>query len=455
MKKYSVCVYWIHWLILFLIPLSGLVAQGPLEVRIVEAGDSYALHVNGAPYFIKGAVGRTRMAELKAHGANSVRLWSNHQAGLDEAHRHGMTALVSLPIRAERRGMDYDDPIAVEAQFHEIMALVESLKQHPALLMWAVGNELDFVPGSETYKKSMWDAVNDLVEAIQATDPNHPVMTVVGSGRFHKILDVRERVPALDLLGVNTYADMEAIPARLSQYGWTKPFVFTEWGVSGYWQVPKTAWGAPYEENTSKKAAAYRRKYETVVLGHAQNCLGEYVFLWGWKQETTHTWFGLFDDQGRETEGVDVMHELWTGHPPENRAPSIEDIVLEGKVYLEDITTEPEALLEASVQGRDPDGDPLTFHWEIRPEAIYADYAGQGEKQPPALPGLIQQTRPRAVAEGEAESLTFRAPHKPGAYRLFVYISDNHHHVATANKPFLVTGSARDKHQAVTDYGKL
>jgi hypothetical protein len=45
------------------------------------------------------------------------------------------------------------------------------------------------------------------------------------------------------------------------------------------------------------------------------------VFLWGQKQEATSTWFGIFTDHGESTAVRDVMHELWKGEPPPERAP--------------------------------------------------------------------------------------------------------------------------------------
>lgn len=423
------------------------------EVTIRQDNAGYTLLVDGKPYFIKGAVGTGNLAQLKEHGANSVRIWRNHRLVLDDAHRLGLTALISLPVKAERRGMDYDDPEMVQAQFDEIMALVESIKDHPAILMWAIGNELDFVPGSETYKPSVWNAVNDIAKAIKATDPNHPVMTVVGTGRFHKLRELRRRAPDLDLLGVNTYADMPKMPAQLDQYGWAKPYVFTEWGVSGYWQVPKASWGAPYEENTTMKAIEYRRKYEDVVLNYPGQCLGSYVFLWGWKQETTHTWFGMLDHEGRESEAVDVMHELWTGEKPGNLAPAIENIVIEGSPYLEDFTADPGSTYVATVRGIDPDGDALVFEWEIRPEADYADYAGQGEQTPPTMDDLIIGSAPAESEAGQTARLSFRAPSRPGPYRVYAYAYDGHNHYATANRPFWVAGEGDAGGRQVTDYG--
>jgi hypothetical protein len=57
-------------------------------------------------------------------------------------------------------------------------------------------------------------------------------------------------------------------------------------------------------------------------------------------------------------------------------------------------------------------------------------YAGMGEKRSKPMGELIQQAR-----DGE---ITFTAPAKEGAYRVFVFVYDEHRNAATANIPFFV-----------------
>jgi beta-galactosidase/beta-glucuronidase len=79
-----------------------------------------------------------------------------------------LTALVNLPVRAERDGMNYDDTAAVRRQHEAVMQIVEKTKRHPAVIMWALGNELDFIQANvkEKYNIKVWDAVNALAKAI-------------------------------------------------------------------------------------------------------------------------------------------------------------------------------------------------------------------------------------------------------------------------------------------------
>jgi hypothetical protein len=81
-------------------------------------------------------------------------------------------------------------------------------------------------------------------------------------------------------------------------------------------------WPAPIEQTSGNKTKTIRKGYEAAIQPGG-DCWGGYVFLWGQKQEATSTWFGLFTEQGESTAVVDLMHELWKGKPPSERAPDI------------------------------------------------------------------------------------------------------------------------------------
>lgn len=402
-------------------------------VTITRTHDSFQLLRDGAPYYIKGAVAFDHYLDrIPRCGGNSIRTGRLTRERLDRLHALGLSVLVNLPLREQRSGMDYDDSEAVARQRDKVLSVVDQLKDHPAVLMWALGNELDFnnQAADFNYNPRVWDAVNALSTDIHARDGAHPTLTVVGSLSEEKTRRIKQQCPDLDLLGINEYGDLPRIPSRLRRYGWEKPYIVTEWGPTGFWQVPKTAWDVPIEETSTRKAELYRRRYHQAILADRKRCLGSYVFLWQQHQERTHTWFGMFDEQGNESESVEVMFEAWSGNSPVNRAPRIHLLTIDGKPATDSVILGPGQRARAQVEAIDPDSDAIRFVWEVLKEGTTFPYGGQGEPKPPAVP--------EAILQSEGDIVDIRTPAPPGPYRLFVYVYDGRGHFATANIPFLV-----------------
>lgn len=400
----------------------------PVKAEIKNENGRFVLYRGNEPYFIKGAVGWGFLDVLTESGANSIR--SSYRI-LDDAHQRGMTVLVNLPMGAERNGFDYNDEQAVRVQFLKNKEIVEKYKDHPAVLMWAVGNELDHIPGDKDYNLKVWDAINDIAGMIKKIDPNHPVMTVVGYGKLEKLKDIKERCPNLDLLGINAYAALMKVPKWLRAHNWEKPFVVTEWGPSGWWEVPQTKQGVVIEETSTEKARVYKERYEKVISANPL-CIGSYVFLWTTnRQERTHTWFNMFHDS-LKTQTVEVMQYMWTGKWPANRTPRITSLSVNGRTPLESIEVQPGSLNSATAETSDPENDKLEYEWELLPEPEqFGAYAGQGETKPKPVEDFI-------ISRGNA-TIKFRVPAKGNInYRLFVYVRDGRGNIAVANAPFYV-----------------
>ena len=209
----------------------------------------------------------------------------------------------------------------------------------------------------------------------------------------------------------------------------------TEWGTIGYWGMERTSWDIPVELTSSEKADIIRRANDEVLATFEDQLLGSYVFFWGQKQERTPTWFGMLTEAGEETETVDVMHFIWNGDWPDNRAPRIDAISLDGKSHRQSVVLMPGETYDAVLNVSDSDGDPLTFRWEVKPESTAHQEGGDFEAAIPNLEGL--------VSSRDTAKTTLMAP-EPGAYRLFAYAYDDHGHAAHANIPFLVQDGTRE-----------
>ncbi|MFW6354190.1 MAG: glycoside hydrolase family 2 TIM barrel-domain containing protein [Verrucomicrobiota bacterium] len=395
-------------------------------VRIEEAAEGYRLLRDGEPFWIRGAGGVDHLARLRAAGGNSVRTWGTDQTEqvLDRAHELGLTVLAGIWIEHERHGFDYGDEEAVAAQIARHRADVDRFKDHPAILMWGVGNEVSI----DSTDPRVWDTIEAVAAYIKKEDTARPVMTVLPHVSAGEIELVRERCPSIDLLGFNTYRGIDSIAADARRAGWEGPYIIAEWGPDGAWEADETPWGAEIEPTTSAKAAQRGLRYTRILREPA--CLGSYVFYWGQKQETTPTWFNLFLENDAALECVEVMQYLWTGQFPAHRAPAIGPLRLEGQGPESGLIVAPGASLQAEFCLLRGDLEAMDVRWELLPESQHKGIGGDLEERPAPVALRTETAHP--------SSLHFRAPTAPGPYRLFVYVENAHRQAASANFPFLV-----------------
>ncbi len=411
-------------------PAPGFAEAIPVELRQTDRG--WQLLRAGKPYVIRGAGGAGSLSELAAAGANSVRTWGadDLDALLDEAHALGLSVTVGIWLGQERQGFDYADESQVRAQLERARQAVLRYKDHPAVLLWGIGNEAEGFEAGDN--PAIWAAINEVAAMVKALDPAHPTMTVtadIGGGRM---AGVHAQCPAIDIHGINSYGGALSLPERYRAAGGTKPYVLTEFGPPGPWETPKSEWGAPYEPTSTEKAAFYRRSYAQGVLAAPGVALGSYVFQWGYKMEATATWFGMFLPDGSRLGAVDVMTELWSGAPPTNLAPTIKPLTVDGETQAD-----PGTRLRVFADVADPEGGPIQARWALRPEA--EEHLTGGDYRP-MLPDIDG-----AIIAADVESARVRMPMEPGPYRLFVYAYDEAGHAATANLPLLVKGEVRTR----------
>ena len=413
----------------------------PANVEVRQVDGKYQLFKNDVPFYIHGA--GLEYGDIKAlaeHGANSFRTWrtdNGRNTGmeiLDRAQENGLMVTMGIEIARERPGtgrgvfnFDYSDSVAVASQLRHVREQVLLYKDHPALLMWGIGNELNLGASNP----QVWDAVNEISKMIHEVDGNHPTLTMLAGIQPELIQNIKTRAPDLDLLGIQMYADIVNLPRYLKESDWTGPYVVTEWGATGHWEVPTTSWGAPIENNSTIKADWYDHRYEIAIASDTVQCLGSYVFLWGQKQERTATWYGMFMSNGDKTAAVDVMEYKWTGTWPQNLSPRIESFTLNGLEANTNIELSAGMNVTSTVVVTDAEMDSLNYHWAVRPEATDVGHGGDDESEPPMIPGLFVTTG--------ASYANLNAPLDPGAYRLFVHITDGQGSAAHANIPLLVT----------------
>jgi hypothetical protein len=409
--------------------LTRLDTNPKVELR-QDATGRWQLFKGDRIHRINGAGGVDHLEALVAAGGTTLRTWGIEQLEsqvsgeslLDKAHRLDLSVMVGIWLKHPRHGADYRDPAFLESQRVRVRAAVRKYRNHPALLLWGLGNEME-ESGDDPH---IWRELEQLARIVKAEDPRHPVCTVIAGTENHKVAKMLAHYRSLDLLGVNIYGGAEGVDAALAAQGWERPYLITEFGPVGHWEIATTAWGAPIEPSPIAKAATYYAAHTAQFTRGRGLCLGTFCFIWGQKQETTATWFGMFLASGEKTSLVDVMSRLWTGEEPKHPAPAPGDL----RADFREAKVAPGSEHEVWLQMPGSDLHALSFDWQVVAETRDRRSGGDAEEAPPIIPGCVQR-----ISGARA---CIRTPDIPGAYRVFLYVRDSHGGGAAVNFPFYV-----------------
>jgi len=407
---------------LFGITLGSPPASAVLVQLVVDASGATLVR-NGSPYTVKGAGGDASFALLAASGANTARTWgvgSDTQTILDNAQANGLAVAFGIWLGHTEHGFNYHDPAQLAAQLDAVRDAVLAYKDHPAVLVWGIGNEMEgFGAGDDD---AVWNHVEACAALVKSLDPNHPTMTTIAEIGGERVAKVHALCPSIDIVGINSYGGIGSIPARYADAGGTKPYLITEFGIWGSWETGSTSWGAPREPTSTAKGPVFANAYN--ALDADPLCLGSIAFIWGDKREATLTWHGMFLADGSKLQAVDDMTGAWGGPSLTNRCPRIVSFSAPGDHILS-----PAETLTASLVANDPDADPLTFEYRLY-EETEAGTPGDDAPLPPDYPASILSSGPSGA--------TITAPPDAGPYRLYVFLRDGNGAAATANIPLYV-----------------
>ena len=106
-------------------------------------------------------------------------------------------------------------------------------------------------------------------------------------------------------------------------------------------------------------------------------------------------------------------------------------MLLDGKGATESVTLMPGETVEARIDVRDPDGNPVSYRWELKHESTATSGGGDYEEPVTSLEGFL--------SDPGAAKTNLTTP-EPGKYRLFAYAADEQGRIAHANIPFFVEG---------------
>ncbi|WP_346237201.1 glycoside hydrolase family 2 TIM barrel-domain containing protein [Niabella insulamsoli] len=404
-------------------------------VYIEEADGRFTLIRNGKPFEIRGACGSSYLPELVKAGGNTIRTYDtvNLDAIMKEAESLNLAVVVGLYMPpSSNLDYFYSDTAQIAQNLAALKKWVIKYRNSPSLLMWCVGNEL-FFPKSNKYKK-FYKAFNDVVEMIHKEDPHHPVTTTMVNFVPDNLLAIRYRTD-VDIISFNMFhGQLKRLHSDLAKFSWLwdGPFMLTEWGTEGPWsEREKTAWSAPIEFNSTKKAAELLTTYNDCIPINRDRMIGSFVFYWGYKQERTDTWFSFFSEKGEKSPMVSTMQFIWTGKYPAFTPPATGDLSLNGKLPGESLLTPAGSVIQAKLETGNRHDTSYQYEWKI----VKEDWFTRNKHENNEKPMVPMQ---HLIHDQHDQVMVFHAPFKPGPYRVFVNIYDGKGNFSSSNMPFYV-----------------
>jgi hypothetical protein len=303
----------------------------------------------------------------------------------------------------------------------EIQKWVTAYKTHPGVLLWNVGNE-SILGMQNCYSGTQLEQnriaytrfVDQAAQAIHAIDANHPVTSTdawTGAWPYYKAY-----APNLDLYAVNSYAHVCQVKQDWLAGGYSKPYIITETGPAGEWEVPNDVNGVPAEPADQQKRDGYVNAWNC-VLAHPGVALGATLFHYGTEGDFGGVWFNITTGNEKRLSWY-AVRKLYSGQTGGNTPPVIASMNLS---RVTDVPAGSTFTMTAGVS--DPDGDPITYTMGYNSK--YINNAG----------GLIP-----AAFTGSG-TFTVTAPQQPGVWKLYLYARDGHGNVGNETRSKRVIAS--------------
>jgi len=347
---------------------------------------------------------------------------------LNEAQENNLAVIVDIPIPPYKKEFNpYLNTNSNNVLKRKVEILLKKHKSHPALLMWNLGNEVNYP--KVLIKNSFIKTFNEIIEIIHKEDPEHPVSTTFNpkSSTFSIYVHSWD----LDIVGFNIFGDLKNLEFKTSIiFGLIKPipYYISEWGSDGPWECEVNTWKVPIEQTSAKKMEQVRQRYKIIEENRYGACLGSLVFYWGNKHERTYTWFSLFHHDFK-SEIIKVLEELWSNTNSSQNLIGLEYMLVDKKGASDNIVFSPNELKCAELKINDFSTDSANISWEIYPESWGQDASNMYFNPRKKVDCFISFGNNKA---------TFLTPNVEGAYRIFAYVYDNYGYFATTNTPFYV-----------------
>jgi GT2 family glycosyltransferase len=203
----------------------------------------------------------TDFALMAAAGINAVRMYTPPETWLlDLAHAHGLLVMVGVPWEQHVAFLDEGRAEAIEQTVRET---VRRTAGHPAVLCYAVGNEIPSSIVRWHGRKRIERFLGRLCRAVKEEDPG-ALVTYVNYPSTEYL-----RLAEIDFLSFNVYLErrelLERYLARLQNLADDRPMVLAEAGLDSR------------RNGLEQQAETLRWQIETA---QAAGCAGMFVFAW-------------------------------------------------------------------------------------------------------------------------------------------------------------------------------
>jgi hypothetical protein len=394
-------------------------------VKVTGSQGNWQLTVDGAPYEVKGLTwgpaatdAAQDLPDLAKAGVNTVRTWGTDASSaplFDAAAANGIKVIAGFwlqPGGGPGSGgcVNYlTDDTYKNDMLAEFPKWVDTYKDNPGVLMWDVGNESvlglqNCYTGDalEQQRAAYVSFVDQIAQKIHAVDPNHPVTSTdawTGAWPYYK-----KYAPDLDLYAVNSYKDVCNVKSAWEAGGYDKPYIVTEGGPAGSWEVPNDANGVPDEPTDQQKADGYTTAWNCVT-SHQGVALGATLFHYGTEDDFGGIWFNLVPDGLKRPSYYAVKKAYGGDTSGDDQPPLVTDMTVSGAT--DGVPAGGDVTITTDTT--DPEHEQISY--QVLYSSIYLDNNG-------AL------TPVAATVNGN--TLTAKAPDRPGVWKVYVKATDGH-----------------------------
>ena len=276
----------------------------PDTIRGVGYNPQYA----GLPLADRNALYQRDFADMRRLGVNTIEGWFEGQfdsVTLDNAARNGIGVIMPFELNQD---WPYENPNVQQSILDHISAYVEQYKNHPAVRMWAPGNEnlhrilyahwvsQENVPAARARADAFAAFLPRLVDRIHELDPDHPVV-------YRDAEDVY--LPRIRAAFGDTGVDRPWLVYGANVYSMTRlQQVISQWPTQWPGRPLLISEFAPGGVGPAERPLAFQQQW-AVIRARPDEVLGGMAYTWATNgPEDLDRVFGLVDPGGVPTDGA-------------------------------------------------------------------------------------------------------------------------------------------------------